>query len=69
MQEEELRLNNRLLLILDRQKSLLRLGYRLKETGELDTATRNAVAAYGKKRKMKNPEYEAVQLALCQELK
>ena len=68
-QKEELQRQSRRLRILDMQKNLQLLGYRLKETGELDTATRNAVAAYGKKRKMKNPEYEAVQLAMCQELK
>ncbi len=68
-QKEELQRQSRRLRILDMQKNLQLLGYRLKETGELDTATRNAVAAYGKKRKMKNPDYEAVQLALCQELK
>ena len=56
-------------LVRDIQKNLQRLGYKVKETGVMDEATRRAVVAFAKKHTMTDSEYDLVQIVLCQQLK
>ncbi len=56
-------------IVLDIQNNLKRLGYKLAVTGQMDAATRRAVIAYAKKRKLKTTDSETVRAALCKDLR
>jgi heme/copper-type cytochrome/quinol oxidase subunit 2 len=47
------------------QVNLKRLGYKVAVTGRMDDATRQAVVAYAKKRKLKTTEPQAVLTSMC----
>ncbi len=55
--------------VFDIQNNLKRLGYKLTVTGQMDAATRRAVIAYAKKRKLKTTDSETVRAALCKDLR
>lgn len=55
------------LIVVDIQTNLQRLGYKVAITGRMDEATRQAVATYAKKRKLKTTELPAVLTTLCKD--
>lgn len=55
--------------IFDIQNNLKRLGYKLPVTGRMDEATRQAVVAYAKKRKLKTTDPQTVLMLLCKDLR
>lgn len=52
----------------DIQSNLIKLGYRLAVTGQVDKATQKAIAAYAKKRNLRSSEPSILQASLCQDL-
>lgn len=55
-------------IVVDIQVSLKRLGYIVAVTGRMDDATRQAVVAYAKKRKLKTTEPQTVLTSLCKDI-
>jgi hypothetical protein len=55
-------------IVVDIQVNLKRLGYKVAVTGRMDDATRQAVVAYAKKRKLKTAELQAVLISLCKDI-
>lgn len=55
--------------VFDLQNNLKRLGYKVAATGRMDEATRQAIAAYARKRKLKTTEPQAVLASLCKDLR
>lgn len=54
--------------VVDIQVNLKRLGYIVAVTGRMDDATRQAVVAYAKRRKLKTTELQAVLTSLCKDI-